>query len=186
MRFSIFIIFIHTSCLIFGQKIQFKNDSLFINNYFVNWSTSKSTLDSLLLAKGKEKKGIGKYSPEKKRMTWTSITYNNEGLIFTKHDNDSSHLSVGLKLHRNTDPLIDQNNMNTKTFKGIFFIDENYMNDKRRIDQLQQLIYCSVSFKESNFSAHTGIIDCIIFYKKRSIKALFDFQTNELTCIFIN
>ena len=187
MRLLLSIILIHTSLFVIGQRIDFRNDSLFINNYFVNRSTSKTTLDSLLKAEGKEKKRTGKYKPGTKEiMKWTSYTYNKKGLIFSTKDYDTTHLFVFIMLYRNTNPLVDQNNMPTKTFKGELFIGNNYMNDKRRIDQLQKLDDCLVSFEESTFASHTGITICNIIYQKRSIRVHFDFQTNELTWISIN
>ncbi|OIR12797.1 hypothetical protein GALL_58640 [mine drainage metagenome] len=187
MRFILFIILIHTSVLVMGQRIDFRNDSVFVNNYYVTGSTSISTFDSLLNARGKEKKKMAKYKPGTKEMIkWTSYTYNKEGLIFNKNDYDTTHLGVAIKLYRNTDPAVDQNNMATRTFKGELFIDENYMNDKRTIEQLQKLKNCSVTYKESTFSSHTGIVICNIIYQKRPINVRFDFMTNQLTCIFIN
>jgi len=170
-----------------GQRVDFRNDSLFINNIFVNWMTSKSTLDSLLHDKGKLKKTTGKYIPGTNQPAkWTKIIYNKKGLIFSKNEYDTSSLLVAIKLYKNMNPEVDRNNMSTKTFNGDLFIDINYMNDKRRIDQLQKLTNCLVSYKESTFASHTGIVICNILYQKREIRALFDFQTNNLTCIFID
>jgi hypothetical protein len=167
--------------------VYFRNDSLFINTIFVNATTSKSTLDSLLEEKGKQVTTLGKYIHGANQTTkWTKIIYNKKGLIFSKNELETSNLLLAIKLYKNTNSEVDQNNMSTKTFTGELFVDINYMNDKRTIDQLQKLDNCKVSYKESTFLSHTGILYCNILYRKREIRALFDFQTNNLTCIFIN
>jgi len=187
MRLSFVIALFLLPFLVKGQRIDFRNDSLFINNYYVDRMTSKITLDSLMNDKGKLKKVAGKHRPgSKETLKWTKIIYKEAGLIFSKPDDDSSTLSVAIKLHKNTNPEVDRNNMPTNTFNGDLFIDINYMNDKRKISELQKLKNCSVSFKESPFASHTGIVSCTISYQKREIRALFDFQTNELTCLFID
>lgn len=187
MKLNFLLVFLHATLFTMGQRVDFRNDSLFINTFFVNAKTSKSTLDSLLLEKGKQVTTLGKYTHETNQKTkWTKIIYNKKGLIFGKKEFDSSNLSLAVKLNKNTDPEVDRNNMSTKPFNGALFIDINYMNDKITIDQLQKLTNCLVSFKESTFLSHTGIIYCNIFYLKRDIRALFDFQTNNLTCIFID
>lgn len=187
MKFIFLLVFLHATLFTTGQRVDFRNDSLFINTIFVNATSSKSTLDSLLEEKGKQVTILGKYMHGVNQKTkWTKIIYNKKGLIFSKNEFDSSNLSLAVKLYKNTDPEVDRNNMSTKSFHGELFIDTNYLNDKRRIDQLQKLSNCLVSYKESTFLSHTGIINCNIFYRKREIRALFDFQTNNLTCIFIN
>lgn len=176
MRLFLFIIFFYCSFISIGQRIDFKNDSLFVNNYFVNWTTSKSTLDSLLKVDGKEKKRIGKYKPgTKEPYKWTSYSYDKLGLIFGKNDYDTISLTLAVKLNRNSNPTVDANNMSTRIFKGKFFIDDILMNDIKNIDQLQKL---------KKFSL-TGNIVYNLIYKKRQIRVLTDFQTGELTCIFI-
>jgi hypothetical protein len=164
-----------------------RNDSLFINNFFVNGYTNKSTLDSILVDKGKEKELAGKHKLGTKEavINWTEVIYKKLGLIFTKNDYNPISLGIAVKLHKNLNPAVDWNNMPTKTFKGELFIDNNYMNDKRTIDQLKKMENCTVSYQVSSFAGHTGIISCNIICLDKDIRALFDFQTNELTCIFI-
>jgi hypothetical protein len=187
MRITFLIVLFHVSFSAMGQRVDFRNDSLFINNIFINWTTSKSTLDSLLHDKGKVKKAIAKYIPGTNQPAkWTQIIYNKKGLIFRKSEHDTSSLLVAIKLYKNMNPEVDQTIMSTKTFNGDLFIDINYMNDKRRIDQLKKLTNCLVSYKESTSDSHPAIIFCNILYQKRKIRALFDYQTNDLTCIFID
>lgn len=186
MRFLLIIVLFHFSNHIFGQRIDFKNDSLFINSFYVNGKTSKSTLDSLLNQKGKEKSMTGKQKPgTQTAIKWVRITYSKLGLMFSKNDYDPAALALAVKLHKNTKPDIDWNNMPTKVFNGELYIDGNYMNDKRTIDQLQTMQSCKVSYQESSFAGHTGITQCQIICLDTNIRALFDFQTNELTCVFI-
>lgn len=186
MRFLLLTILFLFSNSIIGQRVDFKNDSLFINSFFVNGKTSKSTLDSLLNQKGKEKSMTGKQKPgTHTAIKWARITYSKLGLMFSKNDYDPAALAVAVKLHRNTKPDIDWNNMPTKVFNGELYIDGNYMNDKRTIDQLQTMQNCKISCQESSFAGHTGITQCQIICLDTNIRALFDFQTNELTCVFI-
>ncbi|HEX4875389.1 MAG TPA: hypothetical protein VFV31_01875 [Chitinophagaceae bacterium] len=180
------IVLFHFSNHIFGQRIDFKKDSLFINSFYVNGRTSKSTLDSLLNDKGKEKSITGKQRPgTQAAISWIRITYSRLGLIFTKNDYEPNDLAVAVKLHKNTNTGVDWNNMPTKIFSGGLYIEDNYMNNKRTIDQLQTMQNCKISYQESSFAGHTGIIQCNIVCLDSDIRALFDFQTNELTCIFI-
>jgi hypothetical protein len=154
----------------------------------VNGHTNKSTLDSLLGYKGIAKEMEGKHKPSAKEtvIKWTKITYKDIGLILTKNNYDPAILAIGVKLHTNSNPNVDWNNMPTKIFKGKLYIDNNYMNDKRTIEQLKKLENCTIRYKESSFGSRTGIISCNIIYLDKEIRALFDFQTNELTCIFID
>jgi hypothetical protein len=188
MRTRFIILFFHFSLSVIGQRIDFRNDSLFINNLFVNGHTNKSTFDSLLGDKGKEKEMEGKHKPGAKEtvIKWTKITYKDLGLIFTKNDYDPATLAIGVKLHKNSNPDVDWNNMPTKIFKGELYIDNNYMNDKRTIGQLNKLENCTVNCQQSTFAGRTGIVNCNIICLDKEIRALFDFQTNELTCIFID
>ena len=186
MRFFLIILLFHFSNYIIGQRIDFRNDSLFINSFFVNGRTSTSTLDSLLGAKGKEKSITGKERPgTQTAIKWMSITYSKLGLIFNTNNYDPNALALAIKLHKNTKPDVDWNNMPTKIFNGELYIDGNYMNDKRTIDQLQKMQNCKISYRESSFAGHTGITQCQIICLDTDIRALFDFQTNELTCVFI-
>jgi hypothetical protein len=179
MRFVIFIILTQFSVGAIGQRIDFRNDSIFVDTYYVDGSTKKSTLDSLLKTKGKEKKYKGKYKPgTRERMNCESYTYRSKGLIFSKQDADTAKLSISIKLHRNSNPVVDQSNMPTKTFKGKLFIGDNYMNDKRQVEQLQKLKNCVMTYNKVAMGD--------IVYQQRQIKVLFDFMTDEATCIFIN
>lgn len=186
MRFFLIILLFHYSHYIMGQKIEFRKDSLFINSFFVNGKTSKTTLDSLLGDKGKVKSITGKERPgTPSAIKWMRITYSRLGLIFNTNNYDPNALAIAVKLHKNTNPGVDWNNMPTNIFKGEFYIEGSYMNDKRTIAQLQTMPNCKVSYQESSFAGHTGITQCKIICLDSDIRALFDFQTNELTCIFI-
>ena len=186
IRLFFFLLFTHFSFLAVSQKIDFRNDSLFVNGYFIDGRTSKSTLDSLLNEKGRLKRIVGKYKPGTLELSkWSKIIYNKSGLIFTKKDYDSLNLSLSIKLYKNSNAEIDYTNMPTKTFKGTLFIDSNYMNDKKTVDQLQKLKNCSFSCKESTISGQSRTIFCNILYRQREIRGIFDFKTNTMTCIFI-
>ncbi len=189
MRISIFIIFSMITFGSKGQKIEYRNDSLFINGFYVNAFTSKLTLDSLLHDKGKIEKRLGKpYSLTKERVKQTSYTYSKLGLIFGKTDFDTTRLSIAIKLYRNSNPSVDQNNMRTNPFKGELYIADNYMNDKRTVEQLQKLNNCTLQYKQNHLSIngqpHT-ITFANLVYQESLVNILFDSDTNETTCVFI-
>ena len=80
------------------------------------------------------------------KSAWESYTYASQRLIFTKYEADSSVLSISVKIQRNENPAVDQYNMATRVFRGKFFIETNYMNDKIQIDQLYKLNNCHFIF----------------------------------------
>lgn len=187
MRLLLLIFLLELSFVAYSQKINFKNDSLFINDFYVDGYTNKTTLDRLLNSNGKQKKKTGKYKPGTKQISnLVSYTYKKLGLIFTKNDDEISTLSIAVKLYRNTTPSIDHSNMPTNTFGGELFIAENYMNDKRQIAQLEKLKNCTVTFKQWNSSSQAVVISCDIIYQERPIRLLFDAASHKMTCIFIH
>jgi hypothetical protein len=190
MRFSILTFFAIISFVSKGQKVEYRNDSLFINSFYVNTVTSKLTLDSLLNDKGKIDKSLGKYNPlTKERMKQTRYMYKRLGLIFYKNDYDSTRLLISLKLYRNSNEMVDQNNMPTKPFEGELFIAGNFMNDKRTIEQLQKLNNCKLEYKQSHstvFGHPATTTIAYLIYQESLINILFDSDTNQTTCIFIS
>ncbi|MCX6205128.1 MAG: hypothetical protein NTZ19_02605 [Bacteroidetes bacterium] len=127
----------------------------------------------------KIKKGNGKHKAGVSEKTaWKSYIYRSKGLIFTKNESDTTQLSIGIKIQRNTNQEVDQNNMPTKVFAGSLFIGGNYMNDKRQVEQLKKLDDCIMTYNKVFMS--------VIVYQQRQIRVLFDFMTHEVTCIFIN
>ena len=169
MRLFFVIAIIQTSLFAMCQRVDLRNDSLFINYHYVNGKTSKSTLDSLLNAKGKTRFIRDRFPKDDKMLSnLTEITYDKEGLIFSKYEHDSLYISISLKLHKNSDPGVDHNNMPTKPFKGELYIDSNYMNDKRTIEQLQDLNNISIKFQTSTFLGRNSIIMAYLFYQKKA------------------
>src|SRR5689334_3961981 len=86
-----------------AQKLQYQNDSLYINNFYVDAQTTKATLDSLLNVKGKTKtsKDNDRINPATgKKVVLTTDYYYNLGLFFRRYDYDMTKLSVGIKLYR--------------------------------------------------------------------------------------
>jgi hypothetical protein len=190
MRYILVVMLTLLSLAAIGQRIDFRNDSLFVNNYFIHNSTGKLTLDSLLQSKGKVRDRLSNhvYPGTDKRMRSETYTYSSKGLIFRRNkDHDTAQLSISIKLRRNQNWVADQNIMPTETFKGELFIDENYMNDKKTMSQLQKLKSCTVTYTEHMFSsgrtvAIFGNIQC----RQRPIRLIFDIQVNEMTCVFID
>lgn len=187
MRLIFTFLLIQVSLFAVGQRIDFRNDSLFVNNYHVKWQTGKATLDSLLKTKGTERKRKGKHKPgTTERMKLVSYTYKKSGLVFNKNDYDTINLYVSIKLRKNSNADVDHNNLPVKPFKGELYIESNFMNDKQSIDDLQNLQNCSVSFTKATMLSHTGIVYCKITCQNRPIRVLFDFLKDVPTCIFIN
>lgn len=176
-------------CNAIGQRIDLRNDSLFVNHYFIRNTTDKATLDSLLGSKGKRRNNISNhvYPGTDQRMRSETYTYSSKGIIFSRNlDYDTAQLSIRIKLKKNLDNYVDQVNMPTQRFKGELFIDDNYMNDKNSIEQLQKLKKCRVTYNEHTFNTgRTVIVSGNVIYQQRRIGLLFDIQTNEITVIGI-
>ncbi|HQU56884.1 MAG TPA: hypothetical protein PLG88_05620 [Chitinophagaceae bacterium] len=178
--FSIFILLIGLSA--FGQRIDFRNDSLFINHQYVDNHTPKSTLDQLMGMVGKEKTSAGKQV--KNKIFYTFYIYKKLGVKFFKKNTDSSHLSVGIKFYKNTDGSFSKN-LHLKTFKGEMYIDGNYMNERRSIAQLENTTSWFVFYRTSRFMGEDFILYATLHYGKREIRALFDRIKKLMNCIYI-
>ena len=74
----------------------------------------------------------------------------------------------------------------TETFKGQLYIAENFINDKRQIEQLQNLNNCSVTVSKASLGSYSTIIGGDIIYQQNVIRISFDRQTKELTDVFIH
>ena len=138
---EVFILFLASfSLTTFAQKVEYRNDSLYINNLFVDAQTNASTLDSVLNAKGKTKKSKSSFKENQitgKKVVQTTRFYYDLGLFFRTYDNDSTQLSVGVKLYRDTDKREEKQSELTEPFKGQLFIADNFINDKRSIEELE-------------------------------------------------
>ncbi|MEJ8843999.1 hypothetical protein WG954_16520 [Lacibacter sp. H375] len=172
-----------------GQKIEYRHDSLFVNNFYVDAQTNKATVDSLLNTKGKTKtsKDNDKINPATgKKVVRTTDFYYDLGLFFRRYDYDTTKLSVGIKLSRDTDQKEDKQSELTEPFKGQLFIADNYINEKRTIEQLQQLKNCSVTVSQASLGSYSTIIGGDIIYEQNIIRLSFDKKTKELKSVFIH
>lgn len=172
-----------------GQKIEYRHDSLFVNNVYVDAQTDKAAIDSLLSTKGKIRTSKDKYklNPETgKSVVLTTYYYYDLGLFFRRYDYDTAKLSVGIKLYRDTDRKVDRQAELTETFKGELLIAGNYMNDKRTIVQLQQLKNCAVRVSQATVGSYSSIIGGDIIYEQNIIRLSFDIRTKELISVFIH
>jgi hypothetical protein len=172
-----------------GQKVEYRNDSLFVNNYFVDASTSETTLDSLLQTSGKTK--VSKDKDKKnavtnKQVKITTHFYYNLGLFFRTYDDRTTQLSVGIKLYRATDKKNYEERELTETFKGQLIIADNLINDKRQISQLQELNNCSVTITKGTVGYYSSILWGDIIYQENVIRLMFDIKTSELTTVYIH
>ncbi len=172
-----------------GQIIEYRHDSLFVNNFYVDAQTDKAAIDSLLSTKGKIRTSKDKYklNPETgKSVVLTTYYYYDLGLFFRRYDYDTAKLSVGIKLYRDTDRKVDRQAELTETFKGELLIAGNYMNDKRTIVQLQQLKNCAVRVSQATVGSYSSIIGGDIIYEQNIIRLSFDIRTKELISVFIH
>jgi hypothetical protein len=189
MRIIITIFLVIFYLLATGQNIEYRHDSLFINKFFVDAQTNKATIDSLLNTKGKTKtsKDNDKLNPATgKKAVRTTDFYYDLGLFFRRYDYDTTKLSVGIKLYSDTDPKEDKQSELTETFKGQLFIADNYINEKRTIEQLKQLNYCTVTVSQASLGSYSTIIGGDIIYEQNIIRLLFDRKTKELKSVFIH
>ena len=139
------------------QRIDFRNDSLFINNFYINQNTAKRILDSLLEEKGKLKIINAKFFPGTRTVIrWQKIKYPKRRIHFSTKLNDSlPRLSITIKLHRYKNPEIERGSIPVKPFKGNLYIGHNYMNDKLTLEQLQGITNCTLQYKVSNYNGRT-------------------------------
>lgn len=173
-----------------AQKIECRNDSLFINQYYINILTPLHVFDSLLNDKAKVKSLKGKTgSSTEQRSIITNLTYKKLGIVISKANADSAGFSMGIKLQRNSNGEVDFNNLPTDIFKGELYIGGNYLNDKKTIEQLQQLQNCTLDYKQTDLTMQYSPVSIIIGklnYLKKSYRLLFDSKTAQLTCIFVH
>lgn len=189
MKITITLFFASIFSVANGQKIEYRNDSLFVNNFFVDAQTTKTILDSLLNAKGKTKtsRDHDKLNPATgEKVLQTTYFYYEKGLFFRRYDYDTTQLSVGIKLYRDTDKKEDKENELTEPFTGELFIADNFVNDKRTIQQLQLLKKCSVTTSYVSLGSYSYLLGGDIIYQKSIIRISFDKKTNELTNVFIH
>jgi hypothetical protein len=172
-----------------AQKIEYRHDSLFVNSFYVDAQTSKSIIDSLLNTKGKTKtsKDNDKINPTTgKKVVRTTDFYYDLGLFFRRYDYDTTKLSVGIKLYRDIDSKEDRQSELTETFKGELYIADNFINDKRTLEQLQKLKNCSVTTSSVSLGSYTSLIGGDIIYLQNIIRLSFDKKTSELKAVFIH
>ena len=189
MRTAISILLVAFSIIATAQKIEYRHDSLFVNSIYVDAQTSISTIDSLLKAKGKTKtsKDNNKLNPATgKKAVRTTNFYYDLGLFFRRYDYDTTKLSVGIKLYRDADSKEDRQSELTEPFKGELYIADNYINDKRTLEQLQQLKNSSVTTSSVSLGSYSSLIGGDIMYLQNIIRLSFDRKTSELKAVFIH
>src|SRR5204863_9933217 len=100
MRTIFALLLIFFSSIAIGQKIEYRNDSLFLNSFYVDAQTGKYIIDSLLNVKGKTKtsKDNDKLNPATgKKVARVTDFYYGLGIFFRRYDYDTTKLSVGIK-----------------------------------------------------------------------------------------
>jgi len=182
----IYITFLTVSiCEVNAQNIYLRNDSLFINDTYINEEITKDGLDIILGNKGKIKTSKVKYTSEKeKKTTWY---YHDLGLFFRKYENKPNRLHVGIKLYEELDPKMDKSRSELKfVFKGKLYIGEDYMNDKRTFEQLQNLESSTFNISTMLFGSYSQILGGELIYEGQQIRISFDKETSEMTTLHIH
>ena len=172
-------------CKVNAQNIHYRNDSLFINETYLNEETTKEELDILLKSKGKTKTSKSKYTPEKtKETTWY---YHDLGLFFRKYENKPERLHIGIKLHEELDPKMDKSRSQLKSkFKGELYIGDDYMNDKRTLAQLKNLKSSTFTLSTMMFGSYNQVLGGELIYEGQQIRISFDKETSKLTTLHIH
>jgi hypothetical protein len=168
-----------------GQKMEYRNDSLFVNGQFVDAQTPKEVLDRLLGVVGKtkiSKAEFRKHPITGKKVVQTTHFYSKLGLFFRTYEDKPSQLSIGIKLYRDTDLQKDKESELKAVFKGQLYVAENFLNDKRTMEQLRSLKNCSIQ-EIQIFSMSLG---AEFLYKENVIRLSLDSQTKELKEVFIH
>jgi|CXWL01.1.fsa_nt_gi hypothetical protein len=188
ITFIIFLIIFYLAAT--GQKIEYRNDSLFIENIYVDAQTPKDELDKILNEPGKTRKSknnFRKHPVTGKKVREKTIYYLNHGLYFRRYDYDTTKFSVGLRLYPY---MVDKQEkvygLPGRAFSGQLYIGENFINDKRTISELQTLKNCSVTLEEVVWGTYRTIIGGDIIYKQNIIRLSFDPQNKELTSVLIH
>ncbi len=187
MRFVLFLFLILLSLITRGQKIECRNDSIFVNGFYVTDATEKSTLDSLLQTKGKESTKPGHNATRKIQVT--RYTYKRLGLIFIKSDDDTTMFSIFIKLSRNSNPTVDMSAMATQRFKGDVYFANTHMNEVKQIEQLQEIKNCKITYLKQPVEVPNyplaGVIGATVFYHKRAMHVSIDIFTDRVTVVYI-
>lgn len=187
MRVSLSIIFCTLYIFSAAQKIEYRNDSLFVNGIYVDARTSKADLDKILNEDGKIRRSVshlithpvtGKKAKEK------TVYYFQQGLLFRWYDFDSSKLSVAVKLQFYDNSKLEvTNGILGKLFKGDLMIGDSYWNKKNGFENLNNASLDTVS-TNSALKQRTWF-EKNLFYKQNVIRLSFS-STKQLTTIFIH
>jgi hypothetical protein len=188
MRYIFFIFLNFSSLFVAGQKIEFRNDSLFVNDFHVDASTGKLAFDSLLRKAGKKKISKDKENlATGKKVKQTTYYYHDLGLFFRKYTYDTTKLSIGIKLYPYYINKEEANNgIPGRPFSGQLFIAENLINNKRQVSELQKMKNCTVTVSEMSYGSNKTIISGELIYQQKIIRLAFDRQTKELAEVFIH
>jgi hypothetical protein len=172
-----------------GQKMEYRNDSLFVNGQFVDAQTPKEVLDRLLGVVGKtktSKEEFRKHPNTGKKGIRTTHFYYKLGLFFRTYEDEPSQLSVGIKLYRDTDLERDQESELKAVFKGQLYVAENFLNDQRTMEQLRSLKNCSMQEIQLYLGTFSMSLGAELLYKESVIRLSLDSQTKELKEVFIH
>ncbi len=186
--------FLTTALLLFyvaatSQTIEYRNDSLFVDNLFIDAKTDKSKIDSLLGTNHKTKSSKDDYRINPTTGTnviQTTDYYYDKGLFFRRYDFDKTALTVGIRMLSGTNKKAETKTGLAKSFEGQLLILENQMNDKKKSSQLTNLKNCEVMFRSLRTSSREYLMQGEILHGKNQITIFFDEDTNEVTSIFIS
>lgn len=171
-----------------GQKIEYRNDSLFINNLFVDASIEKDVLDSLIGSSGKVKRSKDKFRRIKetgKKEKVKTVYYQDKGLFFRTFEHDSTKLMVRIKFTHDSDRKKNKKSELKRIFTGKLFIAGNHINDNLEVSQLKDLENCRLEMLYVSFGSKSERLGGELICMRNMIKLSFDDNTDYLTTLSI-
>jgi len=174
---------------VFGQVLSYQNDSMFINNVYVNETTPKSTFDSLFNSLGKIKVRKSEHridSTSNKKAKETTWYYRDKGIFIRKYSDNDNQISFGIKFVRDSDRKKDSLKKLKKEFVGKLYIGKDLITPGANHDELNRLKSSSLSIAKLNFGDYESILGGDLLYKQNIIRISFDSEKETLKSIFIH
>ncbi len=169
-----------------AQTIDYRNDSLFINNSFVDSKISTSQLNNLLHSKGRTAISKDEDIITGKTTTVTSVFFDSLGIFFRKYKHNRNALTIWIKLKDQTGKGKEGVYELPGSYKGSLVIIGNEMIGKITATQLQHLKNCTVMFRGLRTSSGECISEGEISDGESVITFYFDASCGEVSAITID
>jgi hypothetical protein len=172
-----------------GQTIEYRNDSLFVNNLLVDAKTASTIIDSLLDSKKDSKISKDEYRTNPatgKSVVQMTDFYYERGLFFRRYDFDETAFTVGIRMIKGTNTKAETQTGLKESYEGELLIEGNRMNERKTPSQLTNLKNCEVMFRYLRTSSRDYLMQGDISLRRNMITIFFDEDTNDVTSIFIS